>query len=129
MLYTGGTTGRPLLDALAPGRLGPGGLTTVYSSGGLLSPSVKAELSRVLPHATIIDAVGSTETGMLGMSPAKGEPGAPGLRITGTPGTIVVDDTGRPVPPGGTGMLAKSGYIPLRPRGEALRHPRRRGPR
>jgi len=104
----------PLLDALAPGRPGLGGLTTVYSSGGLLSPAAKTGLSRALPHATVVDALGATETGLLGFSPAAGEPGPPGLRISGMPGTIVVDDTGRPVPPGGTGMLAKSGYIPLR---------------
>jgi acyl-CoA synthetase (AMP-forming)/AMP-acid ligase II len=114
LAINGDAMARPLLDTLAPGRPGLDGLTTVYSSGGLLSPSVKDELARALPHATILDAVGSTETGMLGFSPAAGEPGPPGLRISGMPGTIVVDDTGRPVPPGGTGMLAKSGYIPLR---------------
>ena len=114
LAINGDAMARPLLDALAPGRPGPGGLTTVYSSGGMLSPSVNAELSRALPHATILDAVGSTETGMFGISAARGGPGPTGLRIAGTPGTIVVDDTGRPLPPGGTGMLAKSGYIPLR---------------
>jgi acyl-CoA synthetase (AMP-forming)/AMP-acid ligase II len=114
LAINGDAMARPLLDALAPGRPGLRGLTTVYSGGGLLSPAAKTGLARALPHATVVDAVGSTETGMLGMSPATGEPGPPGLRITGTPGTIVVDDTGRPVPSGGTGMLAKSGYIPLR---------------
>jgi acyl-CoA synthetase (AMP-forming)/AMP-acid ligase II len=114
LAINGDAMARPLLDAFAPGRPGLGGLTTVHSSGGLLSPSVKAELARALPHATILDSVGSTETGMFGMSPATGEQGPSGLRIIGTPGTIVIDDTGRAVPPGGTGMLAKTGYIPLR---------------
>jgi 3-oxocholest-4-en-26-oate---CoA ligase len=114
LAINGDAMARPLLDALAPAQPGPRGLTTVYSSGGLLSPAAKTGLARALPRATILDAVGSTETGMFGLSPATGEPGPPGLRITGTPGTIVVDDTGRPVPPGGTGMLAKTGYIPLR---------------
>jgi acyl-CoA synthetase (AMP-forming)/AMP-acid ligase II len=114
LAISGDAMARPLLDALAPGRLGLDGLTTVYSSGGLLSPSVKSELARALPHATILDSIGSTETGMFGMSPATAEPGPPGLRITATPGTIVVDDNGRAILPGGTGMLAKTGYIPLR---------------
>jgi len=34
--------------------------------------------------------------------------------MSSTARAIVVDDTGRPVPPGGTGMIAKTGYIPLR---------------
>ena len=60
----------------------------------------------------------------------------------GLPDTIVVDDTGTPVPPGATGLIAKTGHIPLRYhndpredrpdlphlRGEALRHPGRRSP-
>jgi acyl-CoA synthetase (AMP-forming)/AMP-acid ligase II len=114
LAINGDAMARPLLDALAPGRPGLDRLTTVYSSGGLLSPAVKAELARALPQAGVLDSIGATETGLLGMSPATAEPGPPGLRITGTPGTIVVDDTGRPVPPGGTGLLAKCGYIPLR---------------
>jgi acyl-CoA synthetase (AMP-forming)/AMP-acid ligase II len=114
LAINGDAMARPLLDALDPGRPGLDRLTTVYSSGGLLSPTVKAELARALPQAGILDSIGATETGLLGMSRATAEPGPPGLRITGTPGTIVVDGTGRPVPPGGTGLLAKSGYIPLR---------------
>jgi acyl-CoA synthetase (AMP-forming)/AMP-acid ligase II len=114
LAINGDAMARPLLDALDPGRPGLDRLTTVYSSGGLLSPAVKAELARALPQAGILDSIGATETGLLGMSTATAEPRPPGLRITGTPGTIVVDGTGRPVPPGGTGLLAKSGYIPLR---------------
>jgi acyl-CoA synthetase (AMP-forming)/AMP-acid ligase II len=114
LAINGDAMARPLLDDLAPGRPDLAGLTTVYSSGGLLSPSVKAGLSVALPHATILDAVGSTETGLFGMSPDTGGTDPSRLRITGTAGTIVVDETGRPVPPGGTGLLAKSGYIPLR---------------
>jgi acyl-CoA synthetase (AMP-forming)/AMP-acid ligase II len=86
----------------------------VSSSGGVLSPTTKAELARALPGAFVFDALGATETGLLGTSPAHGAPGSSELRVTGQPETIVVDDTGRPVPPGATGMLAKSGVIPLR---------------
>lgn len=103
LAINGDAMARPLLDALPPGRPGLAGLAVVYSSGGLLSPTVKADLARALPHARVLDVVGSTETGLLGMSPATEQTGPPELRITGTPGTIVVDDTGRPVPPGATG--------------------------
>jgi acyl-CoA synthetase (AMP-forming)/AMP-acid ligase II len=114
LAINGDAMARPLLDALAPARPGLASLAMVYSSGGLLSPAVKAELARALPHASVLDAVGSTETGLLGMSPATDQAGPPELRITGTAGTIVVDENGRPMPPGATGMLAKAGYIPLR---------------
>jgi 3-oxocholest-4-en-26-oate---CoA ligase len=114
LAINGDAMARPLLEALAPACPGLGGLTTVYSSGGLLSPATKAGLSQALPHATVLDALGSTETGLLGFFPAASEQDPTGLRISGMPGTIVVDDTGRPVPPGGTGMIAKTGNIPLR---------------
>jgi acyl-CoA synthetase (AMP-forming)/AMP-acid ligase II len=113
LTITGDAMARPLLDALGPDRTPPATLRTVASSGGVLSPSVKAELARALPHATVFDALGATETGLLGMSPATAAPGSAELRVTGTAGTIVVDETGRPVPAGATGLLAKTGHIPL----------------
>jgi acyl-CoA synthetase (AMP-forming)/AMP-acid ligase II len=112
---TGDAMARPLLDALRPDRPPPAGIRVLNSSGGVLSPSVKAELARRFPEAFIFDALGSTETGLLGTSPAvAGAVASPELRVTGASQTIVVDDAGRPVPAGTTGMLAKSGAIPLR---------------
>jgi acyl-coenzyme A synthetase/AMP-(fatty) acid ligase len=105
---------RPLLEALGPDRPAPASLRMVSSSGGLLSPAVKDELVRALPHATIVDAVGATETGLLGLAPATGAPAPSELRVTGTADTIVIDEHGHPAPPGKTGMLAKTGRIPLR---------------
>jgi acyl-CoA synthetase (AMP-forming)/AMP-acid ligase II len=80
----------------------------------VLSPATKAELTRMLPHVGVLDAFGATETGLLGISPATAETSSPELRVTSTPDTIVVDETGCPVPSGATGMLAKTGHIPLR---------------
>jgi 3-oxocholest-4-en-26-oate---CoA ligase len=112
---TGDAMARPLLDALGPDRPPPASIRVVSSSGGVLSPTVKDELARAFPEAFIFDALGATETGLLGTSPADGSStGSSELRVTGVPDTIVVDDFGRPVPAGTTGMLAKSGAIPLR---------------
>jgi hypothetical protein len=52
LTITGDAIARPLLDALGPGRTAPTAIRTVASSGGTLSPSVKAELARALPHAS-----------------------------------------------------------------------------
>jgi 3-oxocholest-4-en-26-oate---CoA ligase len=115
LAINGDAMARPLLDALSPDRPAPAGILIVNSSGGVLSPSTKAELARVLPNAAVSDTLGSTETGTLGTSPATAASiDSPEMRVTAAPDTIVVDETGRPVPPGTTGMLAKSGSIPLR---------------
>jgi 3-oxocholest-4-en-26-oate---CoA ligase len=123
LAITGDAMARPLIDALRPAGTAspPAGLRVVSSSGGVLSPTTKDELARALPGAAVVDAFGATETGLLGTSPAarasgaaNGSNGSPELRVTGMPDTIVVDESGRPVPRGGTGMLAKTGAIPLR---------------
>ena len=112
---TGDAMVRPLVDALGPDRPPPASIQVVSSSGGLLSPSMKEALARAFPGAAVFDAVGSTETGLLGTAPATAESGtSPELRVTAGPGTLVVDETGRPVAPGETGLLAKGGRIPLR---------------
>jgi 3-oxocholest-4-en-26-oate---CoA ligase len=114
LAITGDAMARPLLDALGAGRRAPASIRVVSSSGGVLSPATKADLARALPDAFVFDALGATETGLLGTSPATPTTGSSELRVTGQPDTIVVDDAGEPVPPGGTGMLAKTGAIPLR---------------
>jgi acyl-CoA synthetase (AMP-forming)/AMP-acid ligase II len=115
LMITGDAMARPLLDALGPEQKGPPSIRTVASSGGVLSPAVKANLARALPDAIVFDSLGATETGMLGTSPAgAGSTDSSELRVTGTADTIVVDEAGCPVPRGVTGMLAKAGCIPLR---------------
>jgi acyl-CoA synthetase (AMP-forming)/AMP-acid ligase II len=110
----GDAMARPLLDALGRGRRGPESIGVVYSSGGELSPTTKKELAGAFPHAMVIDAIGASETGLLGMSPVVGDEQPLKLTIPATADTMVVDDAGRPLPPGKTGMLAKAGHVPLR---------------
>jgi acyl-CoA synthetase (AMP-forming)/AMP-acid ligase II len=115
LAISGDAMAGPLLAALSEDRPAPTSIGVVSSSGGVLSPGIKAALARALPQAIVVDALGSTETGLLGMSPATTAPtDSPELRVTPVADTIVVDETGQPVSPGATGMLAKSGCIPLR---------------
>jgi acyl-CoA synthetase (AMP-forming)/AMP-acid ligase II len=115
LAITGDAMARPLLDVLASGRAAPASIVAISSSGGVLSPAVKAELVRVFPRAFVADSVGSTETGLLGTSPgAVSAEGSSELRVTGTPDTIVLDQNGRLAPVGVDGMLAKAGQLPLR---------------
>jgi 3-oxocholest-4-en-26-oate---CoA ligase len=112
---TGDAMAGPLVEALRAGRNAPASLSAVSSSGGALSAPMKAALSNALPHVAIIDAIGSTETGLLGTAPVQAGEAAPRqLRVQPTPDTIVVDDSGQVVGPGQQGWLAKSGNLPLR---------------
>jgi acyl-CoA synthetase (AMP-forming)/AMP-acid ligase II len=110
----GDAMARPLLDALGEGVAGPESVGVVYSSGGGLSPSTKKELAAAFPHAMVIDAIGASETGLLGMSPVTGDEQPLELTIPANADTMVVDEAGRPLGVGETGMLAKAGHVPLR---------------
>jgi acyl-CoA synthetase (AMP-forming)/AMP-acid ligase II len=109
----GDAMARPLIDSLDRRGKVPSSINSFSSSGGTLSSSNKADLVRLFPDAVVFDAVGSTETGLLGIAPADGSNSGQ-LRLSASPDTIVVDETGRPVCPGVRGLLAKSGFIPLR---------------
>jgi acyl-CoA synthetase (AMP-forming)/AMP-acid ligase II len=104
----------PLLAALGPDRPPPSSIRTVSSSGGVLSPAMKIRLAHAFPAAEVVDAIGASETGLLGASSAHATAATAELRVMAAPNTLVVDGQGRPTPPGVVGMLAKSGTIPLR---------------
>ncbi|MFC0601324.1 acyl-CoA synthetase [Streptomyces palmae] len=106
---------RPLTDALA----GPcrdtdcGSLLAVSSSGAMLSETVRAQFTALLPHVMLLNNFGSSESGFNGT--ATDGPAAGGaFRIRVNAHTAVVDPaTQRPVAPGGTGRIALRGHVPL----------------
>ena len=59
---------RPLLDALAAADPTPDtSLLFAFASGGaILSPATKAQIAELLPNVLVIDAFGSSETGLAG---------------------------------------------------------------
>ena len=86
-------------------------LQMISSSGAVLSPSVQADLRELLPQTRVVNRFGASETGPQGrVAHDKGEE-APRLVTDGD--TAVLDEDFRPVGPGETGLLARTGHIPL----------------
>ncbi|WP_407686382.1 acyl-CoA synthetase [Mycobacterium sp. HUMS_1102779] len=119
----GDAMARPLVNAIEKGVADVSSLGVVANGGALLTPFVKERLIEALPHAVVVDGVGSSETGaqMHHMS-------MPGAISTGTfnagPDTsVAAEDLSAILPPGheGIGWLAQRGYVPLGYKGDAAK--------
>ena len=110
----------PLRDALRanPGRWDLASVVNLGSGGAVFSRHVKDDFRALLPAgASIIDGMGSSETGISGMA----EPSADGmmrLRASDVQ-AVVLDD--RLALPGETGLVARSGHIPVGYFGDAAK--------
>lgn len=106
---------RPLLDALEAGDYDLSGLFVLASGGAPLTAPLKQRFLQLLPHLTILDAGGSSETGaQMGQSTSRGQ--ASTGRFTPNPGAVVVsEDLTRILAPGDDeiGWLAQQGQVPL----------------
>lgn len=110
---------RPLADALEAG--GPelaerlSGLVALASGGAPLTVPLKKRILDLLPHLSILDAGGSSETGaQMGQTSSRGQ--ASTGRFTPNPGAVVVsEDMTRILRPGDDeiGWLAQQSYVPL----------------
>ncbi len=91
-------------------------LFVVTSQGAILSRSIQADLSEVMPNAMILNNFGASETGHQGRALPDMSGGAKDSRIKFMMNehTKVLDDDGQPIEPGSDkiGMLARSGRIP-----------------
>ncbi|HEX2577771.1 MAG TPA: acyl-CoA synthetase [Aquihabitans sp.] len=121
MLITGDAMARPLVEALAaqPDRWDLSSLFVVSSSAVVFSPSLKEATLELLPNVIIVDAIGSSESGMNGMVvQTKGQTanhGGGGPTVKAGRDAVVLDDDLRPLPPGTgvVGRLARGGNIPI----------------
>ncbi|TAM90941.1 MAG: acyl-CoA synthetase, partial [Jatrophihabitans sp.] len=108
----GDAMARPLADAVAAhgAEFDLGSWKVLGSGGALLSQSVCDELRALIPDLMVNNGFGASESGMDGRL----EVGADGLpRLAAAPNVRVLDESLRPVPPGGVGRIAKSGHVPL----------------
>ncbi len=114
LFIVGDAMGLPLVEAYREGDYDASSMLAISSSGALFSPVVKDAFAAALPNVFISDAIGSTETGFAGISavtPGTGQRGGP--TVTPGPDVIVLDDEGRPAPPGQIGRIARGGHVPL----------------
>jgi acyl-CoA synthetase (AMP-forming)/AMP-acid ligase II len=108
----GDAMARPIADELAarPGEYDLSSLRVFGSGGALLSPAVRAQLLAAKPDLYITDRFGASETGTDG---ELGRDAGGRTTLTHAGNMHVLDDRLRPVRPGETGRLAKSGHVPL----------------
>jgi acyl-CoA synthetase (AMP-forming)/AMP-acid ligase II len=112
LLVVGDAMARPIADELAahPGEYDLSSLVYFASTGVRLSPSVREQLLALYPNLLISDNFGSSDAGNTGQL-TPGEDGRPRLIPRGN--VTVLDEALRPVGPGGTGQIARSGHVPL----------------
>jgi 3-oxocholest-4-en-26-oate---CoA ligase len=106
---------RPIIDALAGRRGLMPGLKTITTGAVALTTGVERELRALLPHVTLIDAAGASETGPQ-MRRSGGPDGARPTAFTPGVGTcILAPDRSAPLPVDSSeiGWLARSGRVPL----------------
>lgn len=118
LVIVGDAFARPLADALAAGPSDPdlSDLLVILSGGAALSPVVRDELLARLPWVAVVDGYGTSETGGQGQMPMwAGQARKALLRFHVDDDTKVLDDAGRPAPPGSglVGRLARRGHLPL----------------
>ncbi|GIW42969.1 MAG: acyl-CoA synthetase [Candidatus Binatia bacterium] len=105
----------PLLDQLERKQYDLSSLRVIGSGGALLSPSVKAALLERLPHVTVVDGFGSSETGAQGAAAASSASDVTS-RFQMDADTVVLDERRlRVLQPEEreVGWIARKGYVPL----------------
>jgi len=116
LMTIGDAYARPIVDLLescGPDDYDLSSLLVYGSGGAILSPSVKDDLARLIPHTFVHDGFGASETGGQGRLIGTGADGAPRFDMDAT--NVVIADDGTLCRPGDgrVGMLANSGQIPL----------------
>ncbi len=119
----GDAMARPLIDEIERGDYDLSGLAAINNGGAPITPGVRHRIHEALPNILILDAVGSSETGiqMNHYSAAGAE--AETMVFNPEPDTTVVDDQRAQVlsPGEGGGWLARRGLVPLGYLGDAAK--------
>jgi fatty-acyl-CoA synthase len=116
VLIVGDAFARPLVDHLRNKPRPLPSLQVVISGGAPLNRSLKAALLELLPHVSILDAVGASETGRQGQAmTTRGGTVSTGTFEPVTDNVILSEDLTHVLEPGSVelGWLAKAGRVPL----------------
>ena len=107
---------RPLLDEMARGDYDLSSLLLIGSGGAPLSALNKREFLERLPQVTVLDSIGSSETGMQASNPSNKQTGVSTGEFRPLSGAGVVSaDLSRVLTPGDDelGWFAQKGRVPL----------------
>ena len=107
---------RPILDQLDRHQYDLSGLFVIGSGGAPLSAKNKQEFLRKIPHVTVLDSIGSSETGVQGSNPSNKDGGvSTGDFTPGVGACVVSEDLTRLLQPGddALGWFAQTGRCPL----------------
>ncbi|MGW3960532.1 acyl-CoA synthetase [Amycolatopsis sp. NPDC005003] len=109
----GDAMARPMIEEIETGRYDLSGLVAVSNGGAPLTPAVRARLLAALPKIVLLDAVGSSETGIQMSHFAGAQPDS--TVFTPDEHTTVLDESRRrELRAGeGEGWLASHGRVPL----------------
>jgi acyl-CoA synthetase (AMP-forming)/AMP-acid ligase II len=115
---------RPLLDEMGRGKYDLSSLLIIGSGGAPLSALNKREFLERLPQATVLDSIGSSETGMQASNPSNKQTGVTTGEFRPLAGVGVVSaDLTRVLAPGDDemGWFAQKGRVPLGYLGDAAK--------
>lgn len=113
---------RPILDQLARHSYDLSGLFVIGSGGAPLSAKHKQEFLQAIPHVTVLDSIGSSETGAQASNPSNKDSGvSSGDFRPGVGACVVSEDMRRLLQPGddSLGWFAQTGRCPLGYLGDA----------
>ncbi|MEV7431109.1 acyl-CoA synthetase [Nocardioides sp. NPDC092400] len=114
---------RPLIDEIERGDYDLSGLAAINNGSAPLTPAVRDRFLELAPHMVVMDAAGSSETGLQMSSMSLRGMAADAATFAPVPATTVVDDLlTRVLQPGeGGGWLAQRGRVPLGYLGDAAK--------
>ncbi|WP_209713453.1 acyl-CoA synthetase [Marmoricola sp. OAE513] len=117
----GDAMARPLIDEIERGDYDLSGLAAINNGGAPISPTVRHRIHEALPNILILDAVGSSETGIqMNHYSAAGAEAETAVFNPEADTTVVDDARSRALTPGeGGGWLARRGLVPLGYLGDA----------
>ena len=117
----GDAIARPLVDELESGNYDLSALGAITNGGAAMSPTVRTRLRKALPNIAVLDAVGSSESGLQLNAVAAGDLADPVSTFTPQPDTAVLaPDRESVLPTGaGEGWLARRNLVPLGYLGDA----------
>lgn len=114
MTMVGDAYAGPLVAELQRGRYDLSSLNAIGTGGAATNPKFKRALMERLPHVTIIDGYGSSESGNMGFGHSRGGAQSQTFQLR-EGGAVVSEDRSRFLAPGDPeiGWAARSGRIPL----------------